>query len=162
MILFGSIKGYGSDHRGPSRKAYVLRLVRDIDRYMIEEEIAIRVARHVNDPQAEAGVVEVAGAPRAAPGIGWAAKIVAGFGCAEGRGRSGCRPGDAAIPRELHADLWRSACPIGARIETHLNTPDHGRGRQVEIVVVVVVFILATICAGGAFVRAAVCIGCSQ
>src|SRR5215211_3174286 len=87
----------------PSRRAYALGLVGDIDRGMIEEEITIRIARHVNDPQAEAGVVEVARSPRAAPGIGCAAQAVGGFGGAQDRGGSGCCPGDTAVPRELHA-----------------------------------------------------------
>ena len=103
------IKGYGPDSTtnvwDPGRRAYALWLVRDIDRYIIEEEIAMRMARHVDDPQAEAGVAEVAGAPRAAPGIGCAAKAVNGFGGAQGRGGPGRRPGEAAIPRELYADF---------------------------------------------------------
>jgi hypothetical protein len=56
-----SLKGTARTTRwlcGPGRRACVLWLVDDIDRYIIEEEIAIRMARHVDDPQAEVGVDE--------------------------------------------------------------------------------------------------------
>ena len=90
------------------------------------------------------------------------AKGIGSFGCAQGRRGSGRRPGCAAIPRELHTDLWRSARCVGARIEAQLNTLDHSGCRYVEIVVVVAVLILAVIGTGCGFVRAAIGIGCDQ
>jgi hypothetical protein len=137
-------------------------LIRDIDGRVIKEEIATRIARHVNNPYAEVGVVEIAGAPCAAPYVRYTAEGVGGFGCAQGRGGLGCRPGCAAIPRELHADLRRAARCIGARIEAYLNPLDHSGCRYVEIVVVVVVLILAVIGTGCVFVRAAIGIGCDR
>jgi hypothetical protein len=60
------IKGTARTSAGSSRRVWVLGSVSDIDCYMIEEEIASRMARQVDSPQAEAGVVEVPGAPCAA------------------------------------------------------------------------------------------------
>jgi len=57
----------------------LLWLKRDVDCYIIKEEIATRIARHVNDSYAEVRIVEVGRTPWAAPGIGCAAKSVRGF-----------------------------------------------------------------------------------
>lgn len=140
----------------------VLRLIGNIDRNVIKEEIAIRITRHVTDPYTKVGVAEVAGSPWAAPIVGYSAERVGGFCCAQGRGGPGCRPGCATIPRELHADLWGAARSVSARIEAHLNTLDHSGYWYIEIVVVVAVLILASICTGCVIVRAAIAIGCDR
>ncbi len=137
-------------------------MIRDVDRDVIEEEITTRIARYIHDSYAEIGVVEIAGAPRAAPCIGCAPKDVSSFRCAEGHGGLGRRPGYAAIPRELHADIRRAASCLDSCIEAHLNTPDHSGCRQAKIVVGVVVLIFAVIGTGYVFVRAAVGIACDR
>lgn len=61
---------------------FVLWLIRDVDCDVIQEEIATRIARHVNDPYAEVGAAEVAGGPCATPCVRYTSEGVSGFRCA--------------------------------------------------------------------------------
>ena len=59
--------------------SFVLWLIHDVDRYVIKEEIATRIACHVNHAYAKVCVAEVAGGPCAAPCVRYTAEGVSGF-----------------------------------------------------------------------------------
>jgi hypothetical protein len=75
-----------------------LRLICDVDRYVIKEEIAACIACYINDPYAEVGVAKVGRIPCTAPCIGCATESIRGFRGAKVRRGLGCRPRCAAIP----------------------------------------------------------------
>lgn len=56
-----------------------LWLVRDIDRDVIQEEVAVRIVRHISYADAEVGVREITYSPGASPRIRRAAQNVSGF-----------------------------------------------------------------------------------
>ena len=71
----GSRKKAGCEKPHPAlsssdKPCFGLWLIGDVDRYVIEEEIAAGIVRHVDDPDAEVGIAEIAGVPRAPPCIG--------------------------------------------------------------------------------------------
>lgn len=86
------------DRRGLFGEKLNLRLIRHAHGNPIQREIARGVGGHVDDAHTEVGVGEVAGAPRAAPVIGHAAKSVGGFTGGERAGLFGRHPTHAAIP----------------------------------------------------------------
>lgn len=133
---------------------FVLGLIRDIDRYVIKEEIAARIARQVDDPYAEVGVPEVAGAqcephvsdilPRVQV-VSVVLKVVVDLAVVQ----------VVPLSQENCTQIFGEPAVVSARIEAHLNPLDHSGCRDVDTVVVIVMLILAVIGTGGVGVRAA-------
>ena len=79
--------------------------IRDVDRDVIEEEIARGIAGDICHTQAEVGVAKITKRPGTSPRIRCATQVVSSLCGREGWGALGCRPGCASVPGNFNADL---------------------------------------------------------
>ena len=81
-----------------ARNDGMLWLICHVDGDVIEGEVAIGIARHIDDAHPEVRVAEVARCPRAAPGVCGTAENVGGFNSTQCDCLLGGRPRRAAVP----------------------------------------------------------------